>query len=658
MRVFPTRVYLVVWLTFSSIWFMALANANNQHAPSAKSYQNHHLKTGKLIVALNDSKLVFNPLSNSAVEVSYEKPYVKQLPSFAIKDRTTSQSFKLTEQSNRLSFASSALEIQITKHPFGVKYLKNNKVITQHDSGFFHHEALRGVRFKLQEQEKLLGGGQRVMGMDRRGKRLPLYNRTYWGYSDHADTLYYSLPAVLSSNQYIVVFDNSAKGYLDLGASQKEVLQFEAMAGRNAYVLVAGNDYPDLMNQFTQVTGKQPLPPQWALGSLSSRFGYRSEKEVRNVVNEYQTQDFPLDAVILDIFWFGKDVKGHMGSLEWDRETFPTAEQMVSDFKAQNIKTLLVTEPYIIKTSKQWDSAVEAGALAKDLSGRDKEIDMFFGVGGLVDVFNPKAQDWFWQYYQQQFEQGIAGVWGDLGEPEAHPSDTIHTIGSADEVHNAYGHNWAGFIYNKHKQYFPNERLFLLMRAGFVGSQRFGMLPWTGDVERSWGGLGAQVELSLQMSVLGLAYTHSDLGGFARNEVFDPELYIRWLQYGVFQPIYRLHGLDSVAPEPIFHDKKTQNIVRRFMKLRYQLLPYNYTQSYTNTTTGMPMMRPLFFSEPNKLSAIDYKDGYFWGDAFWVTPITAPNVDEQTVYLPEGFGLTSGAIKKKWEVIGLNPRLN
>jgi len=146
----------------------------------------------------------------------------------------------------------------------------------------------------------------------------------------------------------------------------------------------------------------------------------------------------------------------------------------------------------------------------------------------------------------------------------------------------------------------PDQRPFILMRSGFAGSQRYGMIPWTGDVSRSWGGLKPQVELSLQMSLLGMAYTHSDLGGFAGGEQFDQEMYIRWLQYGVFQPIYRPHAQDNIAPEVVFHDKRTQDILRKYIKLRYNLLPYNYTLAYQNSTTGMPLMRPLFLSNSLK----------------------------------------------------------
>jgi hypothetical protein len=213
---------------------------------------------------------------------------------------------------------------------------------------------------------------------------------------------------------------------------------------------------------------------------------------------------------------------------------------------------------------------------------------------------------------------------------------------NADAIHNVYGHQWAKMVYENQLNLAPDERPFILMRSGFAGSQRYGMIPWTGDVNRTWGGLKPQVELSLQMGVLGMGYTHSDLGGFAGGEKFDKELYIRWLQYGVFQPIYRPHAQDNIAPEVVFHDKETQDILRKFIKLRYNLLPYNYTLAYQNSTTGMPLMRPLFFvQEPelenevsNKL--IDNARSYLWGDAFLVTPVVDAGVKSVPVDLPKG----------------------
>jgi len=449
----------------------------------------------------------------------------------------------------------------------------------------------------------------------------------------------------MSSEKYIILFDNSAKGWLDIGKTEKNILQFEAVSGRSAYIVFSGDNYPELIHNYVDVTGKQPLPPRWAFGNYASRFGYRSEQEVRDTVNKFIDLDFPLDAIVIDLYWFGNDIKGFMGNLDWDKETFPTPIKMMSDIKAQGVNTVLITEPFVLSTSKKWQDATNNEALAKNEEGKPKRFDFYFGNTGLIDVFNEKSRSWFNDIYTQLYHQGVNGWWGDLGEPEVHPADTLHTLDdgsivNGDAIHNAYGHQWAKTVFDNQLTLAPNERPFILMRSGFAGSQRYGMIPWTGDVSQSWGGLKPQVELSLQMGVLGMAYTHSDLGGFVVGDKFNKEMYIRWLQYGVFQPIYRPHAQDGIASEVVFHDKETQDILREFIKLRYRLLPYNYTLAYQNSTTGMPLMRPLFFEQEleDEVSRrlIDNAKSYLWGDAFLVTPVTDAGVKSISVSLPKG----------------------
>jgi oligosaccharide 4-alpha-D-glucosyltransferase len=606
----------------------------------AKQYLNHHRHNNNLTINSDEGQLTIKFYTPEAVEVFFQPPSIKQLPSYAIDPalaRSSIKPFKLSLRDNpdHLMFSSKQLTVRINKQPLQLSYYKNGELLASEESGLFVLDNIRGVRFNLAKDEKILGGGERVLGMNRRGQRLPLYNRAHYGYTTKSEQMNFSLPAIMSDKKYLILFDNSAKGFLDIGKSEAGILQFEAVAGRSAYLFFAGASYPKLIENYVTVTGKQPMPPRWALGNFASRFGYHSEQEAREVVKQFQQQDIPLDAIIFDLYWFGKDLKGYMGNLAWDHDAFPTPVKMISDFKQQGIKTLVITEPFILTNSSKYQDAVKNNALALNLAGKAKTFDFYFGNTALVDVFSEQGQNWFWQYYEKLLAQGVAAWWGDLGEPEVHPADTLHSVGSADEIHNVYGHKWAEMIFTKQLQSYPDKRPFLLMRSGFAGSQRFGMIPWTGDVSRSWGGLKPQVELSLQMGLFGLAYTHSDLGGFAGDKQ-DDELYIRWLQYGVFQPIYRPHAQESVPSEPIFYREKVKNIVRRFIKLRYQLLPYNYTLAYQNSTTGMPLMRPVFFENEQNTSLIDVKNSYLWGDAFFVSPVTDASINQQKVKLPQG----------------------
>jgi alpha-glucosidase (family GH31 glycosyl hydrolase) len=306
---------------------------------------------------------------------------------------------------------------------------------------------------------------------------------------------------------------------------------------------------------------------------------------------------------------------------------------MIDAFKSDGIKTVLITEPFILTTSSRWKEAYKEGILARDSVGKPFTYDFYFGNTGLIDIYSNSGYNWFWQRYKELIEMGIEGFWGDLGEPEVHPKDLWHQTGSANEKHNVYGHDWAGLLHNEYKKEYPDKRPFILMRSGYSGTQRFGIIPWSGDVNRTWGGLKSQMEIALEMGMQGIGYMHSDLGGFAGAKD-DPELYVRWLQYGVFQPVFRPHAQESVPSEPVFKDEKTKALAKSAIELRYALLPYNYTLAKENSETGLPLMRPLLFECENDLNAYTMTTTYLWGNAFLVTPVVDSGATHVNIHFP------------------------
>jgi len=602
----------------------------------ARQYTGHEFHDNRLTLQTDDGIILLSFLNEASLEVVFERPGLTPAPSYSIAHRGNPPGIKLKDRPTQLRFSSGALTAEIQKSPLQIRYYQGDRLLLSEADGFFQNPEARGIRFQLKPGEKLLGGGERSLAMDRRGYRLPLYNAPHGEYTTHSEQMNYSLPAVLSSSKYLVLFDNPARGWMDLGKTVADILSFEAVGGRLAYLVVTGDSYPEIIGNYVDVTGRQPMPSRWSLGYIASRFGYHSEQEARDTIAKFAEENFPVDAIIFDLYWFGKDIKGHMGNLEWDRDAFPEPEKMMADFAAEGVNTILITEPFILTGSKKWDEAVASKALATDDEGKPFSFpEFYFGETGIVDVFDEKARQWFWSIYNGLMQQGVAGWWCDLAEPEMHPAGAMHVAGSADEVHNAYGHEWARMLYENQVADFPDKRPFILIRSGFAGSQRYGIFPWTGDVKRAWGGLKPQVAQTLQMGLMGLAYTHSDLGGFAGDRL-DTDLYIRWLQYGVFQPIYRPHGIEPIAPEPVFHEDRVKEILRPWIELRYRLMPYNYTLAHINSTTGMPLMRPLFFSDENNVALMDDARTYFWGDAFLVSPITDPAVGQVRLDLPDG----------------------
>ncbi|MCG7648388.1 MULTISPECIES: TIM-barrel domain-containing protein [Alteromonas] len=608
------------------------------------------LEKATLNIDTDTNDFTISALHDSGFQVTYltddnGTPYANlpsmALPEPALTDVTNKKAndVELVETATTLILKLNNISAHVDKSTHVISYSVNGKVVAKEQDGLNISDNGVSLSFALDENEKLYGGGQRVLGMDRRGHSMPLYNKAHYGYTTSSNQMYFGLSAVMSSKNYSVLFDNTASGELDIGKTNRDELLFKAQGGRASYIMVLGENLEDTVRSTVAVTGKQPLPPRWLLGNFASRFGYKSQNEVMDVVDAFNTQDIPVDAVVLDLYWFGKDIKGHMGNLSWDTAAFPEPEKMISELRAQDVKTVLITEPFILTTSKQWDSAVASNALAQNDDGAPYTFDFYFGNTGLVDVFSEAGQDWFWQYYEKLAAQGVAGWWGDLGEPEVHPDDIQHmwqsTKVSGAEVHNAYGHQWAKTVYNNLTELQPDTRPFVLMRSGFLGSQRYGMVPWTGDVSRSWGGLKPQVELALQMSVFGMAYTHSDLGGFAGGETFDPELYTRWLQFGTFSPVFRPHAQDNIAPEPIFHADPVKSIARKFIQLRYDMLPYNYSLAFENALYGTPLMRPLIMAY-GESDWFENADSYLWGDGLLVSPVTSANQTVWPTKLPEG----------------------
>jgi len=608
------------------------------------------LERATLNIDTDTNDFTISALHDSGFQVTYltddnGTPYAN-LPSMALPEpaltgvkNKKANDVELVETETTLILKLNNIAAHVDKATHAISYSVNGKIVAKEQGGLSISSKGVSLSFALDKNEKLYGGGQRVLGMDRRGHSMPLYNKAHYGYTTSSNQMYFGLSAVMSSKNYSVLFDNTASGELDIGKTNSDELLFKAQGGRASYIMVLGENLKDTVTNTVAVTGKQPLPPRWLLGNFASRFGYKSQNEVMDVIDAFNTQDIPVDAVVLDLYWFGKDIKGHMGNLSWDTVAFPEPEKMISELRAQDVKTVLITEPFILTTSKQWDSAVANNALAQNDDGAPYTFDFYFGNTGLVDVFSEAGQDWFWQYYEKLAAQGVAGWWGDLGEPEVHPDDIQHmwqsTKVSGAEVHNAYGHQWAKTVYNNLTELQPDTRPFVLMRSGFLGSQRYGMVPWTGDVSRSWGGLKPQVELALQMSVFGMAYTHSDLGGFAGGETFDPELYTRWLQFGTFSPVFRPHAQDNIAPEPIFHADPVKSIARKFIQLRYDMLPYNYSLAFENALYGTPLMRPLAMAY-GESDWFENADSYLWGDGLLVSPVTSANQAEWPTLLPEG----------------------
>ena len=513
---------------------------------------------------------------------------------------------------------------------------------------------VRGLRIALDSGSTWYGGGERSLPMNRYGQRIPFYNNPHYGYSLNAVELNYSVPLLMSPGRYGLLFDNPAKGYADIGRANPRMLEVGFAGGRVDVYVIPGANPDEVLRNYTALTGRQPLPPRWAFGNFVSRFGYRSRQQVEETVARMKAEMFPVDAAIIDIFWFGDSIQGTLGNLDFvNKKAWPEPEKMLAGFRKQQVNPILVTEPFVLKNTRQF--AASQPHLATDSSGKPFMLtDFYFGYGGLLDLFKPTARQWFWQHYKKWTDLGVAGWWGDLGEPEKHPAGILHDLSSmgakrkmaADEVHNLYGHMWSKMIYENWTKTYPNRRLFYLNRAGYAGSQRYSIFPWTGDVARSWDGLRAQLPILQSMSLSGVPYIHSDAGGFSMTDDDDQELYVRWLQMAAFTPILRPHGTalgpDLTPPgvidmpsEPVYKQEPYKNIARTVIHQRYQLLPYHYGLAWEAATMGRPFIRPMTYYGITDSALLQATDQYMYGDAFLVAPVLAKGEKLRNLYLPK-----------------------
>ncbi len=604
---------------------------NNCHLVNYKQYDK------SIILNTNQGIIKLSTWSANSFNISFFTDSLITQHSDAVIANQLSFPMLLVDMNDKLSIRMGASTISINKNPLTIDFPsgKDNSEMVK-ISGPFKTENGSGISILLDGDEKITGGGARAIQMNRRGYRLRLQNEPHWGYSWGEENLNYSVPLFTSNRKYMVLFDSPQRAEADIGSTQPDIFRLQSNESYFSLFIFSGNDYKQLLNEYTSITGTQPLPPRWAFGNLQSRFGYKSQQQTINVADSMIMAGYPLDAMIIDLYWFGKGLGDfRMGNLTWENDNWPDPAGMINYLKSKGVKTILITEPFILTNSNNYSQGAEKGLFGKNSKGKPFIIDDFwFGPASLIDMFNPNAVKWFWDKHIPLINQGIAGWWGDLGEPEKHPSGIIYQQGTSDKIHNIYGHYWSKMLFEFYKSYYPDERLFFLNRAGYAGSQRYSVFPWSGDVSRSWEGFKAQLPIMLGMSLCGIPYMHSDLGGFAGGKM-DEELFTRWMQFGVFTPVFRPHG-ETYPSEPIYYSSHYQKIILETIKLRYRFIPYNYTLAWQQTTNGVPLARPMLYEHPNENNAFDIFETYYWGNNIIVAPVFEPSITSKNVWIPEG----------------------
>ncbi len=504
------------------------------------------------------------------------------------------------------------------------------------------------LRRRLRAGEHLAGLGEQAAPLDlRRGHPVHrLWNRDPGGaWGPGTDPLYMPLPVLVGAHpdgDVLTFDDNPSEGTVTVGDDEVEV-RFAA-GGLRRYVVVGS--LPDLVRCLAEFTGRPPLPPRWALGYHQSRWGYRTEADVRAVAEGFASRRIPLSAVHLDI--------DHMDGYRVftvDRRRFPDLAKLAGDLRRRGVRLVSIVDPGL-KVDRAWPlyrQAVAAGVLCRTAQGRLAQGVVWPGRCAFPDFTDPDCRDWWAQHYQTLLHGGVAGVWHDMNEPTSIALWGDRTLdravrhrldgrgGTHAEAHNVYGMlmNRSGF--QGLQAAAPRHRPFIVSRSGWVGTQRAAW-NWTGDSETSWASLRQQIATLVHLGLSGVAFSGSDIGGF--SGVPDDELYLRWLQMSVFVPFCRTHSVVGVpAREPWRFTAETAALVASWIRFRYRLLPYLYTLAHEAATSGLPPVRPsawpLSDADPDP-SLWEVDDQFLLGESLLVAPVAEPAVVSRLVRLPPG----------------------
>ena len=570
----------------------------------------------------------------------------------------------------RSTLSTATLTVTIQHAPFRIAFAtKSGQVLDEDDAqrGMAIGRDGGGRVFKrLRNDEQVYGLGEKNGPLSKRGWKLGGYSFTMWnsdtfGYNESTDPLYVSVPFYLvmkGAGAHGIFFDNTFRSNFDIGHQSEGVLSFGAEGGALDYYFINGPTPRQVLERYTSMTGRMPLPPLWALGYHQCRYSYYPESKVRLIAANFRERRIPADVIWLDIHY-----QDRYRPFTWDPKRFPNPQKLIGDLRAQGFRTVTIVDPHppAVKGYAPYDTGLAGDHFVKNADGsiyqapvwpskaEDGDAPDWSKPPGVPSVFpdfsKPATRAWWGGLYAGLLNDGVAGIWNDMNEPAVFdtatgtmPLDVRHDNEGAPtdhrEIHNVYGQLMTRSTFEGLSKLRPNERPFILSRASFAGGQRYSAL-WPGDNVSDWTALRSSIPMLLGMGVSGFPFVGVDIGGFA--DAPTPELYTRWLQAGVFYPFMRTHTtFGTPDQEPWSYGVDYEAINRRAIELRYQLLPYIYGAMREASESGIPAMRPLFLDYPEDGATWGADDEFLFGSDLLVAPVLRAGLTERGVYLPKG----------------------
>ena len=465
------------------------------------------------------------------------------------------------------------------------------------------------------------------------------------------------VPFLVSSSGYGLVWDNPSKTTIDLGFNQQNVWTSE-VGDHVSFFVIAGDTTDEIYKGYRQLTGVTHLLPKATYGYIQSKAIYPTQAQILDVAKGYRDRHLPLDVLVVDFLNMTKQ-----GELDLDPARWPDPAGMNDQLHGMGIKTLLSVWPHFSSGTRFYDMLREKGWLIGNAEGVPDQGGYKDAIGPNIDTTNPEAARWFWESIRDRYIKPyhFDYLWLDETEPDVDPAKDLFSIGSGTRYYNVYPLFHTAAVYDGFRRDFgDSRRVMILARAAYLGAQRNGTVFWSSDIVSTWDMLKRSVPAGLNFTATGMPYWDTDIAGFfspslssdyhaAHKPLLDgsdvrgtignyedyPELFVRWFEWGAFQPIMRAHG-ERNHNEVWAYGKEAEPILAKYLRLRYQLLPYTYSLAYGSYQTGAPFTRALFMDFPKDANAVNIPDEYMYGPAFLVAPVTEQGATERNVYLPAG----------------------
>ena len=513
------------------------------------------------------------------------------------------------------------------------------------------------ARFEAYDDEKIFGMGQyQEKHLNKKGAVLELAHRNSQA----------SVPFFVSSRGYGFFWNNPAIGTAAFGTNKTE--WYAKRTKKLDYFITAGDTPAEIEAQYSLATGRTPMMPEYGMGYWQCKLRYRTQEEILAVAREHKRRGLPMDAIVVDFFHWTMQGDFKFEPLDWS-----DPEGMVKELKEMGIETVVSVWPTIDERSENYGKMKEIGYLVEPDRGMEQHMT-WMGNTVFYDATHPGAQKYVWERCKENYyKKGIRCFWLDEAEPEYGPYDFDnyrYYAGPALQCTNTYPVGYAKGFYDGLKEAGETEVL-SLVRCAWAGSQKYGVLTWSGDIHSSFRAMREQLQAGLSMGMAGIPWWTSDIGGFLGGNIKDKdfqELLVRWFAWGAFCPVFRMHGERSpwYEREEEFRNGVRQltsgqdnevwsfgednyKILSNYLFIRERLRPYIRTCMEEASRTGAPVMRPLFFEFPEDEKCWETEDAYMFGADLFVAPVMEAGVTERSIYLPKGAKWTDANTKKVYE---------